>query len=32
VRDGDPYVQAGMAQYELLPWKPGIGADALDRL
>ena len=32
VRDGDPYVQAGMAQYELLPWQPGIGVEALERL
>ena len=32
VRDGDPYVQAGVAQYELLPWRPGIGVEALDRL
>ena len=31
VRDGDPYVQAGMAQYELLPWDPGIGRADLDR-
>ncbi|HEX6629524.1 MAG TPA: YciI family protein [Gemmatimonadaceae bacterium] len=32
VRDGDPYVQAGVAQYELLPWKPTTGVEALDRL
>ena len=31
VRDGDPYVKAGMAQYELLPWDPGIGRADLDR-
>ena len=31
VRDGDPFTQAGMAQYELLPWAPTIGVDALDR-
>ena len=31
VRDGDPYVQAGVAQYELLPWDPGIGRADLDR-
>ena len=31
VRDGDPYVRAGMAQYELLPWDPGIGRADLDR-
>jgi uncharacterized protein YciI len=32
VRDGDPFVQAQVAQYELLPWLPNIGKDALDRL
>lgn len=32
VRDGDPYWQRGLAQYELLPWAPGIGRDDLDRL
>ena len=32
IRNGDPYVQAGVAQYELLPWDPGIGRDALDTL
>jgi uncharacterized protein YciI len=32
VRDGDPFVKAGCAQYELLPWNPGIGVDGLDRL
>ena len=32
VRDGDPYVRAGVAQYELLPWRPGLGVEALDRL
>jgi len=32
VRDGDPYVRKGMAQYELLPWAPGIGKESLDRL
>ena len=32
VRDGDPYVKAGVAQYELLPWEPGIGREDLDRL
>ncbi len=31
VRDGDPYVRAGVAQYELLPWAPTTGRDALDR-
>lgn len=32
VRDGDPFTALGIAQYELLLWKPVIGADALDRL
>ena len=32
VRDGDPYWQKGLAQYELIPWKPMIGKDDLDRL
>jgi uncharacterized protein YciI len=32
VRDGDPYTQAGLVQYELLPWLPAVGLDALDRL
>jgi uncharacterized protein YciI len=27
VRDDDPYVRAGVAQYELLPWQPGIGKE-----
>lgn len=31
VRDGDPYVQHGVAQYELLPWDVGIGRADLDR-
>jgi uncharacterized protein YciI len=32
IRDHDPYVHFGMAQYELLPWAVGIGAEDLDRL
>jgi uncharacterized protein YciI len=32
LRDGDPFYVRGMAQYELLPWAPTIGKDALDRL
>ena len=32
VRDGDPYVQGGVAQYELLPWQPNVGAESLERL
>jgi uncharacterized protein YciI len=31
IRDGDPFVRAGVAQYELLPWLPNIGKDDLDR-
>jgi uncharacterized protein YciI len=31
VRDGDPYVQAGVAQYELLPWDVKTGRADLDR-
>jgi uncharacterized protein YciI len=32
VRDGDPFVKAGVAQYELLAWAPVIGKDDLDKL
>jgi uncharacterized protein YciI len=32
VRDGDPFVQSGVAQYELIGWNPVIGKDDLDRL
>ncbi len=32
VRDGDPFIREGVAQYELLPWIPGIGVEDLDRL
>lgn len=32
LRDGDPFVKANVAQYELLPWAPNIGAEALERL
>ena len=32
IRDGDPFVKAGVAQYELLPWAPVIGKEDLDRL
>lgn len=32
VRDGDPFIQARVAQYELLPWLPNIGLQDLDRL
>ena len=32
IRDQDPFVQHGVAQYELLPWTPVIGADGLEGL
>jgi len=32
VRDGDPFIREGVAQYELLPWLPSIGVEDLDRL
>ena len=32
VRDGDPFFQSGVAQYELIGWNPNIGKDDLDRL
>jgi uncharacterized protein YciI len=32
IRDGDPFTQRGIAQYELLPWAPVIGNEALDGL
>jgi uncharacterized protein YciI len=32
VRDQDPFHQAGVAQYELMPWVPVIGKDSLDKL
>jgi uncharacterized protein YciI len=32
IRDGDPFWQRGIANYELLRWVPGIGAEALERL
>src|SRR5689334_7243992 len=32
IRDADPFVQQGMAQYELLPWAPTHGKDDLDKL
>jgi uncharacterized protein YciI len=31
IRDGDPFVRAAVAQYELLPWLPNIGKEDLDR-
>jgi uncharacterized protein YciI len=32
IRDGDPFTRTGMAQYEMLPWSPVIGKEALDQL
>ena len=32
VRDGDPYVTFGVAQYELIPWAVNTGREELDRL
>jgi uncharacterized protein YciI len=31
IRDGDPYWEAGVGQYELLPWNVKTGRDDLDR-
>ena len=31
IRDGDPYWQQGVAQYELLRWNAGIGREDLDK-
>jgi uncharacterized protein YciI len=32
IRDEDPFIRTGMAQYEILPWAPTIGLEDLDRL
>jgi uncharacterized protein YciI len=32
VREGDPYVTFGLAQYEVIPWNVGIGKEELDRI
>jgi len=32
LRDADPFVRTGVAQYELLAWQPNIGLEDLDRL
>jgi uncharacterized protein YciI len=32
IRDGDPFWQRGLAQYELIRWMPVIGKEALDQL
>ena len=32
IRDGDPFVKAGVAQYELIDWNPVLGLEGLDQL
>lgn len=32
IRNGDPFYQQSVAQYELQPWAPVIGMEDLDRL
>lgn len=32
IRDADPFWQRGIAQYELLPWNPVIGSEALEAI
>jgi uncharacterized protein YciI len=32
LRDGDPFHQQGLANYELLPWKVMQGKEGLDRI
>jgi uncharacterized protein YciI len=32
IRDNDPYVKAGVAQYELLPWNIATGREDLERI
>ncbi len=32
IRNGDPFYQQSVAQYELQPWAPVIGKEDLDRL
>jgi uncharacterized protein YciI len=32
IRDGDPFFQSGVAQYELIGWAPVIGKEDLDKL
>lgn len=32
IRDGDPFIQAKVAQYELLPWQPNIGLEDLEKI
>ncbi len=32
IRDGDPYVTFGVAQYEVIPWAVNTGLESLDTL
>ena len=32
IRDGDPFWQRGIAQYELIAWNPTIGVEDLEKL
>jgi uncharacterized protein YciI len=32
IRDGDPFFQKNIANYELIPWAPVIGKEDLDKL
>ncbi len=32
IRDGDPFVAGGIAQYEMQVWMPVIGRESLDRI
>jgi uncharacterized protein YciI len=32
IRDGDPFVKHGVAQYEWLAWAPVMGVDGLNKL
>ena len=32
IRDNDPFTRFGLAQYEMWPWIPTIGAEDLDRM
>jgi uncharacterized protein YciI len=32
IRDNDPFTRFGLAQYEIWPWAPTLGAEDLDRL
>jgi uncharacterized protein YciI len=32
IRDHDPFVRSGTAQYEIWPWLPNIGKEDLERL